>query len=311
MPRGILPPTSMAPTSMAPTSMAPRPAAPDCEFGLELIAVLPALHAKLVDRTVSLRGTSPFYHWSPAHSEVEGSRKFTMLVPPAEWPICSLHTCSRLPPPSEVWNPPPMVTPARVARGRALWGAHGGQAMPVVVHNKICDEWGTGPIHRIPDEHLAALADTIASSGRRMLYVRPTGAEPGFSRDENLIDPAATSDFRTVETHGGVTLQAIMAREGVDYNEAQVMLSCIAEDFVSVQGGASIVASYFGGTNFVYARKGVELARRLYEADSLIPALSGAKITTTDTAQQLPDLLHRHLARKSSGQRHLPDPQKP
>ena len=273
--------------------MDPQP--PTCEFGLELIAILPALHARAVDRTCSLPGTAPWYHWSPHHTEVPGSRSYTMLH--GDWPMTSLHTCSRLPPSIEAWSPPPMVTPARITRARALWADFIGDVhtAPLLVHNKICDEWGKGPIHNIPDPVLSSIAQSTHAAGRRLLYIRPDGGERGYTRDANLIDPSATSDYRTVEDNGGFTLQRFMDHAGVDYNEGQILLSTITQDFVSVQGGAAIVASYFGGNNLIYAKKGVEITRRLYEPDSLLAALAGTTLTVTDSAWQLPDLLRRHI----------------
>ena len=267
---------------------------PNCEFGLELLGMLPTLHARAVNETCSLKGTTPWYHWSGRHVEVDGPRSYTMLE--GNWPVASLHTCSRIPPSVEDWSPPPMVTPARVRAARKLWASvastTGDERPPVVLHNKICDEWGTGPVHRIPDLVLEDIATRCAEAGKRVLYIRPTGGEAGFSRDHNLIDPCATSDYAAVEAKGGVTLQTVMDLNGVDYNEAQVTLSCIADRFVSVQGGAAIVASYFGGRNLIYARKGVEIERRLYAPDSLVTALSNARLHVTDQVTQLPGLLH-------------------
>ena len=265
---------------------------PSCEFGLELIGVLPALYARAVDSTCSLPGTAPWYHWCSSHSELPGGRSYTMLS--GNWPISSLHTCSRIPPPAEVWSPPPMITPSRVSDARRMWAevnTLGVPRPPLIVHNKVCDEWGIGSVHRIPDEVLASLAQGAQETGRRMLYVRPSGEERGFTRDHNLICPCTTSDYRAVEANGGLTLQTVMERTGLDYNTAQVDLSAITDDFVSVQGGAAIVASYFGGRNLIYAKRGVELERRLYDSDSLVAALSGATLSVTDTAAALPALL--------------------
>lgn len=265
---------------------------PSCEFGLELVGILPALHARAVNHTCSLPGTAAWYHWSDSHTEISGSRGCAMLR--GDWPIASLHTCSRTPPSLEEWAPPPMMTPARYREAKRLWALveDGGRA-PVVVHNKICDEWGGGPVHRIPDDVLTRISRNVMSSGARVLYVRPDGGETGYSRDQNLIAPCVTSDYRAIEAQGGVTLQTVMERAGVDYNTAQVTLSCLANDFISVQGGSAIVASYFGGRNLIYAKRGLEVRRRLYDHDSVIAALSNCSLRVVGQASDLPRLWKR------------------
>eukprot|EP01042_Synura_sphagnicola_P009674 gene9674-biopygen10059 len=60
------------------------------------------------------------------------------------------------------------------------------------------------------------------------------------------------------------------------FNELQFMLHANSERFISVQGGNSVIASYFGGTNIVYCREGQELTGHEYER--LYPRFSGARI---------------------------------
>lgn len=56
---------------------------------------------------------------------------------------------------------------------------------------------------------------------------------------------------QVLERHSGVG--------GLSYNTLEFALHSRCTRFVSVQGGNSIVASYFGGTNIVFAVKGYEL----------------------------------------------------
>jgi hypothetical protein len=54
-----------------------------------------------------------------------------------------------------------------------------------------------------------------------------------------------------------VTIQELHAAHAeLTFNELQLRVFAGCGRFVSVVGGASYLASYFGGTNVVYARRG-------------------------------------------------------
>jgi hypothetical protein len=59
------------------------------------------------------------------------------------------------------------------------------------------------------------------------------------------------------------------------FNTFQMAVLAGAKLFVSVQGGTSILSSYFGGTNLILAKRGQELGCKSY---SWYPHLSGCKI---------------------------------
>ena len=63
-----------------------------------------------------------------------------------------------------------------------------------------------------------------------------------------------------------LTIQELHARHPeIGFNELQLRLFSGCEKFVSVLGGSSYLASYFGGTNVVYARRGWEVACGAYQ----------------------------------------------
>ena len=45
-----------------------------------------------------------------------------------------------------------------------------------------------------------------------------------------------------------------------NFNHFQLLIHANCNNFISVQGGNAVLASYFGGTNIIYARKGCELS---------------------------------------------------
>ena len=50
-----------------------------------------------------------------------------------------------------------------------------------------------------------------------------------------------------------------------NFNHFQLLLHSNCDHFISVQGGNSVLASYFGGTNIIFAKKGKELKYGAYD----------------------------------------------
>ena len=63
------------------------------------------------------------------------------------------------------------------------------------------------------------------------------------------------------------------------------MLHANSAHFISVQGGNSVIASYFGGTNIIFCKRGTELVRSEYRL--LYPKFSNAKIIYLSTSETL------------------------
>ena len=257
---------------------------PGCEFGLELVAVLPHLyHLSLggggAVETHSHRGTAPLYYFSARHGEDEEGRRYIALEEPYE--IRSLHQAILSP---AAWTPPPYKERYR-CEGSALVQRLGLRLPLVVVHNKVADEWGRGPIHSLSPATLRLLC----GSGHHVVYVRPRGDEEGYVCDGNAIIEG-DGDHELVRACGGTVIQDV----DVEYNRAQLLLSACSDLFVSVQGGAAILGSYFGGTNLVFAKEGVEVRRGLYTG--FLRRLSGCEILPYDSEA---GLLSEFFARTS------------
>ena len=105
-----------------------------------------------------------------------------------------------------------------------------------------------------------------------VVYIQPTWTETGYCRDQNevdasrgddkplpLVDEASSKHSQKVAAEEGVlTIQQLLAQHpGLSYNKLQLMLHANCEHFISVQGGNSYIASYFGGTNIIMHRQGM------------------------------------------------------
>ncbi|MEJ2250833.1 MAG: hypothetical protein P8Y97_14420 [Candidatus Lokiarchaeota archaeon] len=85
-------------------------------------------------------------------------------------------------------------------------------------------------------------------------------------------------DFTIIKNHFSniITIQDLVKKHNnLTFNELQLKLYSNCNNFISVQGGSSVLASYFGGKNIIFAKKGGEVNNNSY---SWFHKLSGAKI---------------------------------
>ena len=277
--------------------------APTCEFGLELAFVVGHCYALLLNGTLrsttSLPGMEDFYFFSPSHfidkeTSVPLTRRLCVPVDISGLDAQTFACASARKPLKLVWTPPPFKERFG-GQGLSFWlqfclYKHTDPARPLLLlHNKVCDEWGRGSVHRIPDWCLKSLVCQLTRRFQ-VVYCRPLGTEEGFSEDHNTIDRSA-ADLRLAEEAGAVLLQTVMRTMQQPFNRTQLYLHAACSRFISVQGGNSVLASFFGGINLVYAREGVELRNQLYT--SLFPALSGADIRVVSSLSDLEEQASR------------------
>ena len=92
-----------------------------------------------------------------------------------------------------------------------------------------------------------------------LVYIRPTATSHGYAKDDS--DVLEFDDHaRLKEAHPEVLLfhELMKQHHEYDFNRLQLMLHANCDHFISVLGGNSVIASYFAGTNTVYAVKGHE-----------------------------------------------------
>jgi hypothetical protein len=125
------------------------------------------------------------------------------------------------------------------------------------------------------------------------VYVRPTN-------DDIVGDHQAIRDLGEFEIIGArfpdvLTIQQLHAKHPeLSFNELQMRLFANCERFVSVLGGSSFLASYFVGTNIVYAREGWEVSCNAYA--HWFHLFSGAKVLSARTHRQFLESVRREYA---------------
>ena len=264
------------------------------EFAFELLAVVPYaywLHRQgRLEQTASTADTRCLYYFSPRHVEHAGARRY---VPITEYPIGRpgrwRYDASSFPAELDTsrWHPPPYKDVYRDER--YTWSKP-----TCVVCNKATDEYYRW--HRAPTNVLVVdlLLSVIGRLRERyqVVYVRPR-------RDDIVVDHQPTHEIGDHEAIARaypdvLTIQRLRARHPeLGYNELQLRLFAGCERFVSVLGGSAYLASWFGGVNVVYARRGWEVDCGAYER--WFDRFSGARVVAAATPQALLSTIDREL----------------
>jgi hypothetical protein len=264
------------------------------EFAFELLAVVPYaywLHRQgRLQFTQSSADTKCLYYFSPNHQEIVGRRSY---VPITEYPNGATsvlrfdaHAFPKQLDTSQ-WTPPPY---------RRVYGnGHFRFSKELCV---ICNKYTLEPavsldraVNYIPVPHLLGLVGEL-SERYQVVYVRPVPAD--IVNDHQPILPFG--DFEALRAHfpDVLTIQQLHARHPeMTFNELQMKLFACCERFVSVLGGASYLASYFGGTNIVFARAGWEVDCGAYR--NWFGLFSGARVLRAATVNELHKLAHKEF----------------
>lgn len=264
------------------------------EFAFELLAVVPYaywLHQQgLLQFTQSSADTKCLYYFSPNHQELVARRSY---VPITEYPngVSSVFRFDAHAFPKQLdtsrWTPPPY---------RRVYGNDQFRFSKELCI--ICNKYTPEPsvflnraVNYIPVPHLLRLVGELTKR-HQVVYVRPLQAD--IVNDHQPIRPFG--DFEALRSHfpDVLTIQQLHAgHPEMTFNELQMKLFACSERFVSVLGGASYLASYFGGTNIVLARSGWELNCDAYR--NWFRLFSGARVLRAANANELHELARKEF----------------
>jgi hypothetical protein len=224
----------------------------DGEFGPELQTVIPYAYYlsqhDALEETVSGVDTKCLYYFSESHAERYAQRRF---ITPEE------RLKKGIPNPNEhvprldlaQWIAPPYKTKFR--NERFVWTKE-----PLVISNKFNEEWDGDPLNYIDLPELEQVL-VLLKDKYQIIYCR--------ALPDDVIWDGNTSrsfkDFDLISRYPEVlTMQQLHAENpDLSFNELQLSVYANCERFISVQGGNSVLASYFGGINIIYAIQGREL----------------------------------------------------
>jgi hypothetical protein len=237
----------------------------DGEFGTELQLVIPYAYylftQGLLGKTVSSLDTKSLYYFSKEHEERYKVRRFVggddpmkKNIPNKTEHIFWLKTSK--------WTPPPYKK--KFANDHFVW-----EREPLVIFNKYNSEWYGQAYNYLSLPVLEKIIRRLKDK-YQLIYCRPQ--EQDIVIDQNTILPFA--DFDLIACFPEVITMQKLHRDNpnLSFNTLQLMVLANCNKFISAKGGPSILASYFGGSNIIYAMGGRELMCGDYNHYSLYSA---------------------------------------
>jgi hypothetical protein len=259
------------------------------EFAFELLAVVPYaywLHLRGgLERTVGGLDTRCLYYFSRNHEERSVKRHYVPIteypVGQRSWPFGYDRATFPRALDTRSWTPPPYREFFRDER--FCWPRE-----ICILSNKTSDEQFRKermgpPTNFIGTELLLRLIGMLRDR-YQVIYNRPRAAD--IASDHQTIHE--TGDIEAVKDAfpDVVTIQELGAKyPALSFNELQLRLYSGCQRFVSVLGGSAFLASYFGGTNVVLARRGWEVDCGAYER--WFDRFSGARVVAVGSGGEL------------------------
>ena len=247
----------------------------DREFGPELLATLPFAYWHYrngtLKKTISAKGTSAFYYFSPEHEESYTERHFDdpiIDIPNSENHVFKYNL--------KKWQQVPLKSEYENDEFRF-------DKPTVIISNKYNQEWDGPPVNYLDIATLEMLFESL-SLKYQVIYNRPPSKL--ITGDNSMIN--SLGDYLLIENKFPKVLMLHKIHERHDhltFNELQLKVYSNCEHFISVQGGNSVLCSYFGGTNVVLAKKGMEIFFKEYE--NIYPLMAGTELIRVQSYEEL------------------------
>lgn len=253
----------------------------DGEFQHELIYVIPFAywHFKnsTLKKTVASKFTKSLYFFSPCHEERYNERNwksnFNIEIPNSAHNF-RLNT--------KKWE--------RVPFKEYYSNKTFVYEKPIlVIANRYNTEWEGEPVSYFNLEMLSRMIKKL-SSKYQIIYNRPS--LENITNDNSEILELNDCQYLSHNFKEVILLDDLYEELKIkvqSFNELQLMVYANCNNFISVHGGTATLASYFGGTNLIYSKKGHE--HFFKEFNSIFPKLSGAKIVHAKTETEVDELI--------------------
>lgn len=248
-----------------------------CEFGYELVLVLPYIYYLHVNNklksTTSSKNTKELYYFSENHNEKHSVRKYNVIktLPNPNLSQSSFNYDEYLPPPyKNIFKNDEFVFEKPL----------------LIIQNKYNIEWDKPPINFINRDTLSKIFQ-MCNDKFTIVYNRP--------KPKNIVND--NSGILDLKEEGELKKYNIIDanelyekyKEKYNFNHFQLLLHANCDYFISVQGGTSAFCSYFGGKNIIFAKRGSEVTYNLY--NTLFKKLSDSDIFHVDNYNSLIDVV--------------------
>ncbi len=238
------------------------------EFGAEMQFSLPHAYWHFcngtLQETISFPGTKDFYFFSKNHVEVAGERtnegNYNFDLPRVLY--------------SQDYN---MKKWKQVPLKEFYQNAEYRYDKPIlIIANRYNSEWDGPPVSffsiNVLDEIIRMLKDKYT-----IVYNRPQASQ--IVNDNSTIYDLDEFQWLTTNYPEVLIMQDLFHENKINatsFNHFQLCVYANCSNFMSIHGGTSVLASYFGGKNLILSKKGPEHYFNCFQ--KLYPQLSNAEI---------------------------------
>lgn len=263
------------------------------EFGYELIGAVPYayyLHSiGELDKTISAEGSEPIYYFSPNHEINEKQRSWdnTVEYKKSGIPNAKIHTPSlnldkfKVPPYREVF-----------ANDIYKW-----EKPTLCICNRYNREWEKNPVNFFSIGMLIELF-SILQDKYQIVYF-------GVTLPEHLQDSSHSlpmDEERLLKKFPNVILFQNLIKGNKKksaWNHTMLSVFANCKNFVTMNGGYSILASFFGGNNFIYCSLySKELLPNVNSFHRWYPEFGDSHVTVSRTYAQLLERIENVLIKE-------------
>ena len=257
------------------------------EFGYELLSALPYakyLHSQgQLSGTISGVDTSCLYYFSPKHTEIKERRSWHNhgKANIAKLPNVNIHTPKY---DFSKWENPGLKE--RYANDEFIF------EKPIVcICNRKNIEWGKEAINYFSLGMLDTMFNMLKDKFQ-IVYFNIEGQKELYDHEQ----PISLGDYDFIkEKHPEVKVIHDLVGK-YSFNETQLRVFSNSEYFITMNGGYSILAAYFGGKNIIYTKKdGIKHTREIgKDVNSFVrwyPKLSGQQIKVVYKENSLYDTI--------------------
>lgn len=248
------------------------------EFQQELTFVLPFAYWHFLNgtlkKTFSCEGTQVLYFFSKDHTEVPKKREWLNNSINYEFPNMGHGNSFSY----KKWARVPL-------KEYYLNDIFIFEKPILIIANKYNIEWGNDPINFFDIPTLDHMI-TRYKDKYQIIYNRPAASQI-VSDESEILD---LGDYEWIQSAHPETI--LMNDLFIQYssfvssfNHLQLLVYANCSHFVSVHGGTGTLASYFGGTNIIFSKRGLE--HIFNEFETIFPRLSGATILHAKTEEEL------------------------
>lgn len=249
------------------------------EFGYELLSVLP--FANFLHENGKLTGTRSgidtkcFYFFSKNHQENPQERNWNNMKQAwrAKLPNIGIHSPNLN---LSQFSPPNFKD--KYANERFKFDK------PIVcICNRINIEWGREIINYFDLECLSRMFSNL-SEKYQVIYFNIAGKPEYYDG----VDPVNIGDYDLARESGAIVIHDLHEQnQDLSFNALQLMVMANCQAFITMNGGYSILASYFGGTNVIYTKECREIGPDVNSFYRWYHKLGGSRIIHCENYEDL------------------------